>query len=130
MVWFLLHAPFELLSIFICILHTKFPASSDRNLNFQAVTGVDRRLPQRQWLQMLSPHQSIFVYYFNSRKEIGTLLSPPSTTDSLKLTLLIWFALYNFTLNISSRGVQPTVHRPHAAPDDCECGPTQNHKFT
>ena len=29
-----------------------------------------------------------------------------------------------------SRGVQPAAHGPHAAQDGCECGPTQNHKFT
>ena len=27
-------------------------------------------------------------------------------------------------------GVQPAVHGPHAAQDDCECGPTHNRKFT
>ena len=31
---------------------------------------------------------------------------------------------------ISGRGVQPMAHRPHAAQDGFECGPTQNHKFT
>ena len=30
----------------------------------------------------------------------------------------------------SHRGVQPTAHRPHAAQDSYEFGPTQNHKFT
>ena len=27
-------------------------------------------------------------------------------------------------------GVQPAAHGLHAAQDGCECGPTQNHKFT
>ena len=28
------------------------------------------------------------------------------------------------------RGVQPAAHGPQAAQDGCECGQTQNHKFT
>ena len=40
------------------------------------------------------------------------------------------FLFTNAMLGRTSRGAQPVAFGPHAAQVGCECGPSQNHKFT